>query len=105
MTASVLRSSADKVWTAERLDLKEEGKAEGLDSETIVCGMMSECMSEYHVLRIKLSINALFGSHTLVPRSANIAVQDRIFVSGRLAQQVAAIRAENQGSNSRHLRV
>jgi hypothetical protein len=86
VTASVLRSSADKVWTAERLDLKEEGKAEGLDSETIVCGMMSENMLGYYDLRMKLPSMALFGSHTLVPRSANIAVQDRIFISGGLAQ-------------------
>lgn len=36
MIASVLRSSADSVWTADRLALNAEGKAEGLDSETIV---------------------------------------------------------------------
>lgn len=40
--ASVLRSSADRVWTAERLDLNAEGNAEGLDSEMMVCGMISE---------------------------------------------------------------
>lgn len=63
MTASVLRSSADRVWTAERFDLKAEGKAEGLDSETIVCGMISDGM---------LGLPSFDQRHLLNPRAIRI---------------------------------
>lgn len=41
MIASVFRSSADRVWTADRLALSAEGNAEGLDSDTVVWGIVS----------------------------------------------------------------
>jgi hypothetical protein len=41
MIASVMRSAADKVWTADRLALSADGNAEGLDSETVVWGIVS----------------------------------------------------------------
>lgn len=45
--ASVFRSSADRVWTADRLALSAEGNAEGFDSETMVSGTVSEDMLAY----------------------------------------------------------
>lgn len=42
MTAVVSLSAAVKVWTADRFDLKTDGKALGLDSEDIVCDSTSE---------------------------------------------------------------
>lgn len=46
---------------------------------------------------------ALIKSHTLVTSSADRAVQNRICVSSGFTQQIAAIRAENQRPNDRHV--
>lgn len=99
MTASVFRSSADRVWTADRLALSAEGNAEGLDSETIVWGIVSKqtlAMVFYFGKSPQASPQVLTRSHTLVASSADRAVQNRIRISSGFPQQIATIGAENQ---------
>lgn len=50
MTAVVSRSSAVKVWIADRFDLRAEGNALGLDTDNIDGGSMSDRTFSYSSL-------------------------------------------------------
>lgn len=95
--ASVRRSAAVKVWTADRFALRAEGKELGFDSETIVLGIVSE----NSVSACPANISMLSGI-TFIPCAADAADDDFRRVARGLVQKVSAVVAEDQGANGRH---
>ena len=89
-------SAAVRVWTADRFDLSEEGKALGLDSEDIVCGSISK------IPQLELIEDLQFGTQTFILGTAEVANENSVLVSCGFFKKISAVNAEYQGTNGRH---
>lgn len=103
VSASVLLSSAVRVWTADLFARRADGNVLGLDSETMVLGRISgRGIESVQLGKDQPTVILVRALRTFVASSADAANHDLGGIARRLVEQVAAVVAEDQGPDGRH---